>query len=54
VITTGGQVISSAEALRKEGAIVNRVLCVVSRQQGDEENLAKAGLDLTSLFITSN
>ncbi len=50
VITTGGQVILSAEDLRAEGAIINRVLCVISRQQGGEEALAKAGLEMVPLF----
>jgi orotate phosphoribosyltransferase len=50
VITTGGQVVLSAEDLRREGAEVKDVLCVISRQQGGEENLQKAGLKMTSLF----
>ncbi len=50
VITTGGQVILSAEDLRKEGALVKDVLCVISRQQGGEEKLAAAGLQMISLF----
>lgn len=50
VITTGGQVILSAEDLRKEGAQVKDVLCVISRQQGGEEKLAAAGLNMISLF----
>ncbi len=50
VITTGGQVVLSAEDLRGEGAVVNRVLCVISRQQGGEENLRKSGLEMISLF----
>lgn len=50
VITTGGQVVLSAEDLRREGAIVQNVLCVINRQQGGEENLAKAGLQLSQLF----
>lgn len=50
VITTGGQVILSAEDLRKEGALVKEVLCVISRQQGGEEKLAAAGLQMISLF----
>lgn len=50
VITTGGQVVLSAEDLRKEGAVVNQVLCVISRQQGGEENLKKADLNMTALF----
>jgi orotate phosphoribosyltransferase len=50
VITTGGQVVLSAEDLRREGAQVQNVLCVISRQQGGEENLKKAGLTMISLF----
>jgi orotate phosphoribosyltransferase len=51
IITTGGQVVESALELRKrEGAIVEEVLCVISRQQGGEGNLTQAGLKMTSLF----
>jgi orotate phosphoribosyltransferase len=50
VITTGGQVVLSAEDLRREGADVTEILCVISRQQGGEENLRKAGLNMQSLF----
>ena len=54
VITTGGQVILSAEDLRKEGAIVEDVLCVISRQQGGEEKLKAAGLNMRSLFTSAD
>jgi orotate phosphoribosyltransferase len=54
VITTGGQVILSAEDLRGEGAIVEDVLCVISRQQGGEEKLAAAGLNMKSLFTSAD
>jgi len=50
VITTGGQVVLSAEDLRREGALVESVLCVISRQQGGEENLKKASLQMSALF----
>ena len=50
VITTGGQVVISTDDLRKEGAKVDHVLCVINRQQGGEENLKKANLTMTSLF----
>lgn len=50
VITTGGQVVLSAEDLRKEGALIKNVICVISRQQGGEANLEKAGLNMLSLF----
>jgi len=50
VITTGGQVVLSAEDLRREGAVVQNVLCVISRQQGGEEALKKVGLNMSALF----
>ncbi|MGE4131473.1 MAG: orotate phosphoribosyltransferase [Bdellovibrionales bacterium] len=50
VITTGGQVILSAEDLRREGAIIDRVICVISRQQGGEDKLKAAGLDMAPLY----
>ncbi len=50
VITTGGQVVLSTKDLRNEGAIVKDVLCVINRQQGGEEALAKADLSMKSLF----
>lgn len=51
IVTTGGQVVESVHELRKrEGAIIENVLCVISRQQGGESNLTQAGLKLTSLF----
>ncbi|HMN66924.1 MAG TPA: orotate phosphoribosyltransferase [Bdellovibrionales bacterium] len=54
VITTGGQVILSAKDLKNEGAIVEDVLCVISRQQGGEEKLAAAGLKMRSLFTQAD
>jgi orotate phosphoribosyltransferase len=54
VITTGGQVVLSCEDLRKEGAILENVLCVINRQQGGEENLAKANLKMTALFTSTD
>jgi orotate phosphoribosyltransferase len=49
VITTGGQVVLSTNDLRKLGASVTEVLCVIHRG-GGEENLKKAGLQLKALF----
>jgi orotate phosphoribosyltransferase len=54
VITTGGQVVLSCEELRKEGALLENVLCVINRQQGGEENLAKANLKMTALFTSAD
>ncbi len=48
VITTGGQVLLSAEDLRKEGAILKDVLCVILR--GDDSKLTAVDLRLQPLF----
>lgn len=50
VITTGGQVILSCEDLRSEGAVVEDVVCIISREQGGEQILQQAGLRLHRLF----
>jgi orotate phosphoribosyltransferase len=50
VVTSGGQIIESAHALRGEGAIISDVVCVIDREAGGVEALAKEGLTLTSLF----
>jgi orotate phosphoribosyltransferase len=53
VITTGGQVIESVELLRKAGAEISDVLCVIDREQGGRDKLQAAGLWLQSLFKMS-
>lgn len=50
VITTGGQVVVSTEDLRKAGAEVTDVRCVIHRGQTPEPKLEKAQLQLTPLF----
>lgn len=50
VVTTGGQILLSADDLRSEGAIVHDVLCVIYRGQGKPVDLEAKGLHLSSLF----
>lgn len=50
VVTTGGQIIQSAQALRQRGAVVEDVVCVIDREAGGRENLANVGLSLQALF----
>ncbi len=50
VVTTGGQIILSAEDLKKVGAKVKNVLCVIDRNQSGKENLLEAQLLLHSLL----
>lgn len=54
VITTGGQVILSAEDLRGAGARVEDVLCVIHRGPGHEPKLATAGLRMKPLFTSAD
>lgn len=50
VITTGGQVVITTEMLRKEGALVDDVLCVIDRSEGQTQKMTEAHLRLRPLF----
>jgi len=50
VVTSGGQVLASSHDLRRSGAIVEDVVCVIDRQAGGAETLAAAGLKLRPLL----
>jgi len=50
VVTTGGQILLSVEDLRKEGAIVDTVLCVICREEAAFAKLKEKGLTLKPLF----
>lgn len=50
VVTTGGQIILSAGDLRKAGAVLQHVLCVIERDRAGRGRLAGEGLELISLF----
>ena len=53
VVTSGGQIIESCRELRKLGAEIIGVICVIDRESGGPENLAKEDLKLTPLFTMS-
>lgn len=50
VITTGGQVVTSCEDLRGEGAIISEVLCVIDRSEGQTQKIEAAGLKHKALY----
>lgn len=55
VITSGGQVLTSAEDLRKLGAKIENVLCVIHRGgEAAEKKLKEAGLKLFPLFLRTD
>ena len=53
IATTGQSAIDAVEALREAGAIVDRVLVVVDREEGARENLAEHDIELESLLTAS-
>ena len=53
VVTTGGQILLSAQDLRADGAQVAHALCVIDRQAGGTERLAVEGITLRPLFTMS-
>jgi orotate phosphoribosyltransferase len=50
VVTTGGQIISSIDALRSEGGIVEHTLCVIVRAGKAYRNLEQHQIQLHSVF----
>ena len=54
VVTSGGQILLSARELRVLGARILCVLCVIDRESGGVENLAKENLELRALFKMSD
>jgi orotate phosphoribosyltransferase len=53
VVTTGGQIVASAEDLRRAGAVVTDALCVVDRESGGPDLLAQSGITLHAMFTTT-
>ena len=54
VVTSGGQVVISCGDLRKRGADILRVLCVIDREAGGAGALRAEGLDLHALFTMTD
>jgi len=54
VVTSGGQVIISADDLRRLGARIDHALCVIDREEGGAEALAVQGIELISLFTRAD
>ena len=43
IATTGGQVLEAAKIITEAGASVKKIVCVIDRKQGAEENITGAG-----------
>ena len=54
VVTSGGAVVDAVRELRSGGAIVVSGVCVIDRESGGLENLAKLDLAMQSLFTMTD
>jgi orotate phosphoribosyltransferase len=54
VATTGRSALDAVEALRAAGAVVDRVIVVVDREEGARDLLADHGVDLEALLTASD
>jgi orotate phosphoribosyltransferase len=50
VVTSGGALAEAVAALRDEGLVVRNAVCVVDREEGGSDALARLGVRLRSLF----
>ena len=50
VATTGGQVLEAAKIITEAGATVKKIVCVIDRKQGAEENITQAGYKFEAIL----
>ncbi len=50
IATTGGQVLEAAKIITEAGASVKKIVCVIDRKQGAEENITGAGFTFESIM----
>jgi orotate phosphoribosyltransferase len=50
VVTSGGALAEAVSALRDEGLVVRNAICVVDREEGGSDALARLGVRLSALF----
>jgi len=54
IATTGGQVAEAAKIISDAGATVKKIVCVIDRKQGAEENITNAGYKFESILTKSD
>ena len=50
IATTGGQVLEAAKVITEAGATIKKIVCVVDRKQGAEENITGSGYKFESIL----
>jgi orotate phosphoribosyltransferase len=51
VVTSGGALAEAVGALREEGLVVRNAVCVVNREEGGADALARLGVRLRALYL---
>jgi orotate phosphoribosyltransferase len=54
VVTSGGAAVSALQALRDAGLACSTTVCVVDREEGGADELARHGVRLRCLFTASD
>ncbi|HET7648760.1 MAG TPA: hypothetical protein VFK17_09320, partial [Gaiellaceae bacterium] len=54
VVTSGGALAESVAVLRESGLVVRNAVCVVDREEGGADALARIGVRLRSLYRSSD
>jgi len=54
IATTGGQVLEAAKIITDAGATVKKIVCVIDRKQGAEENITHAGYKFESILTKTD
>lgn len=54
IATTGGQVLEAAKVITDAGATVRKIVCVIDRRQGAEENITGAGYAFESILTRND
>ena len=54
IVTSGGQVVEAAKAMKDAGLEVLKVIVVIDREEGGREVIEAAGLEFDALFTTTD
>ena len=54
VVTSGGALVEAVEALRHAGLIVRTAVCVVDREEGGADALARQSVELRPIFVAAD
>jgi orotate phosphoribosyltransferase len=54
VVTSGGAAVAAVQALREAGLVCRTAICVVDREEGGPDGLARIGVRLRALFRASD